>query len=99
MIIGAKREKPIAMLDLPWRTEVLNQNFVAVTNNNFVSGDLTKAAHHMEIFHELAGKHKWHTETGDSFHEIACEHLRRIYTAIAEEVRNFMFRINNNKCN
>ena len=41
----------------------------------------------METLQELARQHKWHTEGGESFHEIACEHLRRIYTAIAEEVR------------
>ena len=51
------------------------------------SGDLSKAAFHMEIFHQLTSKYKWHTDSGDSFHEIACEHLRRIYTSIAEEVR------------
>lgn len=40
----------------------------------------------METFHQLARKHKWHTDNGDSLHEIACEHLRRIYTKIAEQV-------------
>ena len=40
----------------------------------------------MVTFYELARKHKWHTEGGDSLHEIACEHLRRVYTKIAEEV-------------
>lgn len=51
-------------------------------------GDLAKASFHMEIFHELASKHKWHTESGDSLHEIACEHLRRMFTSIAEEVHS-----------
>lgn len=46
-----------------------------------------KAASHMEIFHQLARKHNWHTDSGDSYHEIVCEHLRRIYTSIAEEVQ------------
>ena len=49
-------------------------------------GDLHKAASHLETFHRLALKHKWHTDNGDSLHEIACEHLRRVYTSIAEEV-------------
>ena len=46
-------------------------------------GDLEKAALHMETFHHLSRQHKWHT---DSVHDIACEHLRRIYTSIAEQV-------------
>ena len=49
-------------------------------------GDLHKAAGHLETFYRLALKHKWHTDSGDSLHEIACEHLRRVYTSIAEEV-------------
>ena len=50
------------------------------------SGDLDKAASHMGTFQELAHKHKWHTDSGDSLYEIACEHLRRIYTSLAERV-------------
>lgn len=41
----------------------------------------------METFQQLASKQKWHTDSGDSFNDISCEHLRRIYTSIAEEVR------------
>ena len=42
----------------------------------------------METFHELAANHSWHTEGGESLHRIACEHLRRIYTSIADKVRD-----------
>ncbi|XP_065885856.1 tetratricopeptide repeat protein 29-like isoform X2 [Dysidea avara] len=48
-------------------------------------GDLVKSIEHLETFHNLAHKHKWHTDSGDSLHEISCEHLRRIYTKLAEE--------------
>ena len=47
----------------------------------------------METFQLLASQHKWHTDSGDSFHEIACEHLRRIYTAIGEEVKIVFSRV------
>lgn len=53
-------------------------------------GDLHKAAGHLETFYRLALKHKWHTDSGDSLHEIACEHLRRVYTSIAEEVCKYI---------
>ena len=53
-------------------------------------GDLHKAAGHLETFYRLALKHKWHTDSGDSLHEIACEHLRRVYTSIAEEVSAYI---------
>ena len=55
-------------------------------NSIIPPGDLEKAASHMETFHHLCRQHKWHTESGDSLHDIACEHLRRIYTAFAEQV-------------
>lgn len=45
-----------------------------------------KAIEHMETFYKLARKHKWHTDSGDGLHEISCEHLRRLYTKLAETV-------------
>ena len=51
------------------------------------AGDLVKAVEHLETFYKLARKHKWHTDSGDSLHEISCEHLRRLYTKLAETVR------------
>jgi len=53
---------------------------------NNVIGDLVKAIEHLETFHKLAHKHKWHTDSGDSLHEISCEHLRRVYTKLATEL-------------
>ena len=53
-----------------------------------VLGDLERAASHMETFHHLSHHGKWHTESGDNLHDIACEHLRRIYTSIAEQVQH-----------
>ncbi len=50
-------------------------------------GDLDKASAHLEVFKELAHRHRWHTDNGDSLYEIACEHLRRVYTTLAERVR------------
>ncbi len=49
-------------------------------------GEHSKASHHMETFHGLARKHKWFTDNGEELHKIACEHLRRMYTKIAEQV-------------
>lgn len=49
-------------------------------------GNFHKASDHLEVFHQLARKQKWHTESGDSLYEIACGHLRRVYTNIAEQV-------------
>ena len=49
-------------------------------------GELQKAAGHLEVFQKLAHKHRWHTDSGDSQYEMACEHLRRVYTSIAEKV-------------
>uniref|UniRef100_A0A1X7TNC5 Tetratricopeptide repeat protein 29 n=1 Tax=Amphimedon queenslandica TaxID=400682 RepID=A0A1X7TNC5_AMPQE len=48
-------------------------------------GDLDKAVEHMEIFYELTSANNWHTENGENLYRIACEHLRRIYTTIAEK--------------
>ena len=45
-----------------------------------------EACQHLETFHGLAHKHHWHTEGGESLHQVACEHLRRVYTKMAEEV-------------
>ena len=54
-------------------------------------GDLVKAVEHLETFYKLARKHKWHTDSGDSLHEISCEHLRRLYTKLAETVRTIQY--------
>ena len=50
-------------------------------------GELTNALSHLETFYQLARRHKWHTDSGDGLHEIACEHLRRVYTTLAERDR------------
>lgn len=49
-------------------------------------GELQKAAGHLEVFQKLAHKYRWHTDSGDSQYEMTCEHLRRVYTSIAEKV-------------
>ena len=53
------------------------------------SGELQSAAGHFELYRNLAHKHRWCTDTGDSVYEIACEHLRRIYTSMATEVNSW----------
>ena len=50
-------------------------------------GELSTAASHLEVFYQLARSHKWHTDSGENLHRIACEHLRRVYTSMADEVR------------
>ena len=49
--------------------------------------DLQTAVGHMETFHELTSINNWHTESGENLYRISCEHLRRIYTSIAEKVK------------
>jgi tetratricopeptide (TPR) repeat protein len=49
-------------------------------------GDLQASMEHLETFHHMTSRHKWHTETGENLHKISCEHLRRIYTSIAEKM-------------
>ena len=49
-------------------------------------GKLVAAVGHLEMFYHLARKHKWHTDSGEGLHEISCEHLRRVYTKMAEKV-------------
>lgn len=57
-----------------------------------LSGELDKASSHLEVFRELSYRHRWHTESGDSLYEIACEHLRRVYTSLAERVSTSLLR-------
>ena len=52
-------------------------------------GDLQRAAGHFEAYRRLAGKWKWCSESGDSVFEIACEHLRRVYTSLAKQVGEY----------
>jgi tetratricopeptide (TPR) repeat protein len=49
-------------------------------------GDLQRAAGNFEAYRRLAGKWKWCSESGDSVFEIACEHLRRVYTSMAKQI-------------
>ena len=51
-----------------------------------IIGSLQKAIAHFETFHQLSARNKWHTTSGEGLHGIACEHLRRVYTSMAEEV-------------
>ena len=54
---------------------------------SFSLDDLQTAVEHMETFHELTSINNWHTESGENLYRISCEHLRRIYTSIAEKVK------------
>lgn len=49
-------------------------------------GELQSALSHLETFYQLARRHKWHTESGEGLHEVSCEHLRRVYTSIADQM-------------
>ncbi|XP_033098319.1 tetratricopeptide repeat protein 29-like isoform X2 [Anneissia japonica] len=46
--------------------------------------DYGKATKYFEEFYNLASKNNWMTGDGLSLHSSACEHLRRVYTAVAE---------------
>ena len=45
-----------------------------------------EACVHMETCHKLASTQQWYTEGGESLLDIATEHLRRMYTSLAEDV-------------
>ena len=59
---------------------------VHVITHGYLAGELHSALSHLETFYQLARRHKWHTESGEGLHEISCEHLRRVYTLIADQV-------------
>ncbi|XP_072170818.1 tetratricopeptide repeat protein 29-like [Diadema setosum] len=46
--------------------------------------ELTAAANHFEAFYTLTDAKEWMTSDNTSLHSVACEHLRRLYTAMAE---------------
>ena len=56
----------------------------------WVTGELQQAAHHLEVYQKLAYTYKWHTDSGDSSYTIVSEHLRRVYTNMAEKVHTCM---------
>ncbi len=41
---------------------------------------------HLLQFYDLTRLNKWHTDSGERLHPIACEHLRRVYTKMAGKV-------------
>ncbi|XP_077984211.1 tetratricopeptide repeat protein 29-like isoform X1 [Glandiceps talaboti] len=47
-----------------------------------------KAAEHFETFYQLSSRNSnWRTEDGQSLHAMACDHLRRLYTTMAENLQ------------
>ncbi|XP_070553765.1 tetratricopeptide repeat protein 29-like isoform X2 [Ptychodera flava] len=47
-----------------------------------------KAAEHFETFYKLASRNThWRTEEGLSLHAMSCDHLRRLYTEMAENLQ------------
>uniref|UniRef100_A0A8D0GXN9 Tetratricopeptide repeat protein 29 n=1 Tax=Sphenodon punctatus TaxID=8508 RepID=A0A8D0GXN9_SPHPU len=49
-------------------------------------GQLMKAAEHYEAFHQLTVGRMWRDERGQSHNLLACEHLWRIYTLLADKM-------------
>ncbi|XP_035179778.1 tetratricopeptide repeat protein 29 isoform X4 [Oxyura jamaicensis] len=49
-------------------------------------GHVMKAAEHYEEFYQLTEGSTWKDETGRTYYSLACEHLWRIYTIIADKM-------------
>ncbi|XP_074849317.1 tetratricopeptide repeat protein 29 isoform X2 [Carettochelys insculpta] len=53
---------------------------------NEEEGQFMKAAEHYEAFHQLTLGRMWKDETGHTYNSLACEHLWRIYTLLADKM-------------
>ncbi|NXG42290.1 TTC29 protein, partial [Psilopogon haemacephalus] len=49
-------------------------------------GHIMRAAEHYEAFYQLAEGSTWKDETGRAYNSLACEHLCRIYTLLADKM-------------
>ncbi|NXG54360.1 TTC29 protein, partial [Hemiprocne comata] len=49
-------------------------------------GHVKKAAEHYEAFYQLTEGLTWKDETGHTYNSLACEHLWRIYTLLADKM-------------
>ncbi|XP_071951575.1 tetratricopeptide repeat protein 29-like [Antedon mediterranea] len=49
--------------------------------------DYNKATENFEEFYNLTSKNEWCTSDGKNLHSSACEHLRRVYTAVADALQ------------
>nr|XP_047927775.1 tetratricopeptide repeat protein 29 isoform X4 [Anser cygnoides] len=50
------------------------------------AGHVMKAAEHFEAFYQLTEGSTWKDETGRTYNSLACEHLWRIYTLLADKM-------------
>ncbi|NXU72555.1 TTC29 protein, partial [Oreotrochilus melanogaster] len=53
---------------------------------NEEQGHVMKAAEHYEAFYQLTEGLTWQDETGRTYNSLACEHLWRIYTILADKM-------------
>ncbi|XP_020638651.1 tetratricopeptide repeat protein 29 isoform X2 [Pogona vitticeps] len=49
-------------------------------------GQFLKAVEHYEAFHQLTVGRIWKDDTGQTYNSVACEHLWRIYTLLADKM-------------
>ncbi|NXW89333.1 TTC29 protein, partial [Alopecoenas beccarii] len=49
-------------------------------------GHVMKAAKHYEAFYQLTEGLPWKDETGHTYYSLACKHLWRIYTLLADKM-------------
>ncbi|NWW94500.1 TTC29 protein, partial [Rhynochetos jubatus] len=49
-------------------------------------GHVVKAAEHYEAFYQLTEGSKWKDKTGHTYNSLACGHLWRIYTLLADKM-------------
>ncbi|KAF7244086.1 Tetratricopeptide repeat protein 29, partial [Varanus komodoensis] len=49
-------------------------------------GQFLKAVEHYEAFYQLTVGRIWKDDTGQTFNSLACEHLWRVYTLLADKM-------------
>uniref|UniRef100_A0A8C5UGL0 Tetratricopeptide repeat protein 29 n=1 Tax=Malurus cyaneus samueli TaxID=2593467 RepID=A0A8C5UGL0_9PASS len=62
------------------------QAYVNMGLINEEQGLVTQAAEHYETFYQLTEGTPWTDETGQTYNSLACQHLWRIYTLIADKM-------------
>lgn len=75
---------------------VIKNNYTLITFQNVdytdcnyeshFSGHVMKAAEHYEAFYQLTEGSTWKDEAGRTYNSLACEHLWRIYTLLADKM-------------
>lgn len=63
-----------------------NVDYTDCNYESHFSGHVMKAAEHYEAFYQLTEGSTWKDEAGRTYNSLACEHLWRIYTLLADKM-------------